>query len=162
MRVTLDIGQILFGFLQYDLFTVNNVYWLRCCCKVLFGDRTGRSTCNLLEFFFFFWFSKYFVFLFMRTFLVHLVHFCSGSNMSLFPFLELLFSSECYIGLRYDCRFAGQIGYALVPMIARGVMLGADQPVILHMLDIPPAAEALNGVKMELVDAAFPLLKGMQ
>ena len=55
---------------------------------------------------------------------------------------------------------AGQIGYALVPMIARGIMLGPDQPVILHMLDIPPAAEALNGVKMELVDAAFPLLKG--
>ncbi|KAL0366926.1 UNVERIFIED_CONTAM: malate dehydrogenase [Sesamum radiatum] len=46
-------------------------------------------------------------------------------------------------------------------MIARGVMLGADQPVILHMLDIPPAADALNGVKMELVDAAFPLLKGV-
>ena len=46
-------------------------------------------------------------------------------------------------------------------MIARGVMLGPDQPVILHMLDIPPAAEALNGVKMELVDAAFPLLKGL-
>ncbi|RWV82616.1 hypothetical protein GW17_00055868 [Ensete ventricosum] len=46
-------------------------------------------------------------------------------------------------------------------MIARGVMLGPDQPVILHMLDIPPAAEALNGVKMELVDAAFPLLKGV-
>lgn len=45
-------------------------------------------------------------------------------------------------------------------MIARGVMLGPDQPVILHMLDIPPAAEALNGVKMELIDAAFPLLKG--
>ncbi|KAF6154791.1 hypothetical protein GIB67_032403 [Kingdonia uniflora] len=57
--------------------------------------------------------------------------------------------------------FSGQIGYALVPMVARGVMLGADQPVILHMLDIPPAAEALNGVKMELVDAAFPLLKGV-
>lgn len=56
---------------------------------------------------------------------------------------------------------AGQIGYALVPMIARGVMLGLDQPIILHMLDIPPAAEALNGVKMELVDAAFPLLKGV-
>ncbi|CAN6547771.1 unnamed protein product [Malus baccata var. baccata] len=56
---------------------------------------------------------------------------------------------------------AGQIGYALVPMIARGIMLGADQPVILHLLDIPPAAEALNGVKMELVDAAFPLLKGV-
>jgi len=56
---------------------------------------------------------------------------------------------------------AGQIGYALVPMIARGVMLGPDQPVILHMLDIPPAAESLNGVKMELTDAAFPLLKGV-
>ncbi|MCO5571648.1 hypothetical protein L7F22_025395 [Adiantum nelumboides] len=56
---------------------------------------------------------------------------------------------------------AGQIGYALVPMIARGVMLGLDQPIILHMLDIPPAAEALNGVKMELVDAAFPLLKSV-
>lgn len=56
---------------------------------------------------------------------------------------------------------AGQIGYALVPMIARGAMLGPNQPVILHMLDIPPAAGALNGVKMELIDAAFPLLKGL-
>ncbi|KAG6786633.1 hypothetical protein POTOM_008240 [Populus tomentosa] len=56
---------------------------------------------------------------------------------------------------------AGQIGYAIVPMIARGVMLGPDQPVILHLLDIEPAAEALNGVKMELIDAAFPLLKGV-
>ncbi|XP_010532637.1 PREDICTED: malate dehydrogenase, cytoplasmic 2-like [Tarenaya hassleriana] len=56
---------------------------------------------------------------------------------------------------------AGQIGYALLPMIARGIMLGPEQPVILHMLDIPPAADALNGVKMELVDAAFPLLKGV-
>ncbi|KAJ8573355.1 hypothetical protein K7X08_009866 [Anisodus acutangulus] len=54
---------------------------------------------------------------------------------------------------------AGQIGYALVPMIARGAMLGLDQPVIIHMLDIEPAAEALKGVKMELIDAAFPLLK---
>ncbi|XAR63228.1 Malate dehydrogenase [Bertholletia excelsa] len=56
---------------------------------------------------------------------------------------------------------AGQIGYALVPMIARGVMLGPDQPVILHMLDIEAVAEALEGVKMELIDAAFPLLKGV-
>ncbi|KAI8025317.1 hypothetical protein LOK49_LG02G00739 [Camellia lanceoleosa] len=56
---------------------------------------------------------------------------------------------------------AGQIGYALVPMIARGAMLGPDQPVILHMLDIQPAAQALKGVKMELVDAAFPLLRGI-
>lgn len=67
---------------------------------------------------------------------------------------------EYYVNRIMLFCFPGQIGYALVPMIARGVMLGADQPVILHMLDIPPAAEALNGVKMELVDAAFPLLKG--
>ncbi|KAK7820882.1 malate dehydrogenase [Quercus suber] len=53
----------------------------------------------------------------------------------------------------------GQIGYAIAPMIARGIMLGPDQPVILHLLDIALAAEALNGVKMELLDAAFPLLK---
>ncbi|XP_021737213.1 malate dehydrogenase, cytoplasmic-like isoform X3 [Chenopodium quinoa] len=65
------------------------------------------------------------------------------------------------LGSGYGGDVSGQIGYALVPMIARGVMLGADQPVILHMLDIPPAAEALNGVKMELVDAAFLLLKGI-
>jgi len=57
--------------------------------------------------------------------------------------------------------FSGQIGYALVPLIARGLMLGPDQPVILHMLDIEPAAEALNGVKMELIDSALPLLKGV-
>ncbi|KAK4488546.1 hypothetical protein RD792_004310 [Penstemon davidsonii] len=44
-------------------------------------------------------------------------------------------------------------------MMAKGAMLGPDQPVIIHMLDIEPAAEALNGVKMELIDAAFPLLK---
>ncbi|EXB37586.1 Malate dehydrogenase [Morus notabilis] len=56
---------------------------------------------------------------------------------------------------------AGQIGYAIVSMIARGAMLGPDQPVILHLLDIEPAAEALKGVKMELIDAAFPLLKGV-
>lgn len=46
-------------------------------------------------------------------------------------------------------------------MIARGMMLGPNQPVILHMLDIEPAVEALKGVKMELIDAAFPLLRGM-
>lgn len=63
---------------------------------------------------------------------------------------------------KYNVEFllTGQIGYALVPMIASGVMLGPDQPVIIHMLDIEGAAEALNGVKMELIDAAFPLLKG--
>uniref|UniRef100_A0A7S2X027 malate dehydrogenase n=1 Tax=Chloropicon primus TaxID=1764295 RepID=A0A7S2X027_9CHLO len=56
---------------------------------------------------------------------------------------------------------AGQIGYALAPMIARGLMLGPDQPVILHLLEIPPAATALEGVCMELTDAAFPLLQGV-
>jgi malate dehydrogenase len=46
-------------------------------------------------------------------------------------------------------------------MIARGMMLGPNQPVILHMLDIEPGLEALKGVKMELIDGAFPLLRGM-
>ncbi|TVU01406.1 hypothetical protein EJB05_53119 [Eragrostis curvula] len=55
---------------------------------------------------------------------------------------------------------AGQIGYAIVAMIARGQMLGPDQPVVLHMLDLPRMADALNGVRMELVDAALPLLRG--
>eukprot|EP00879_Flechtneria_rotunda_P006264 GHRR01006584.1.p1 GENE.GHRR01006584.1~~GHRR01006584.1.p1 ORF type:complete len:331 (+),score=95.72 GHRR01006584.1:53-1045(+) len=53
---------------------------------------------------------------------------------------------------------AGQIGYAICPLVARGAMLGPDQPIILHLLDIEPAATALQGVRMELVDAAFPLL----
>lgn len=69
--------------------------------------------------------------------------------------------TEIHLILQQLDMITGQIGYALVPMIARGLMLGPDQPVILHMLDIPPAAEALNGVKMELIDAALPLLKGM-
>ncbi|CAK0785197.1 Lymphocyte antigen 86 [Coccomyxa viridis] len=56
---------------------------------------------------------------------------------------------------------AGQIGYALAPQVARGAMLGPDQPVILHLLDIPPAAQSLEGVKMELIDAALPLLAGV-
>lgn len=46
-------------------------------------------------------------------------------------------------------------------MIARGLMLGPDQPVVLHMLDIPRSAETLNGVRMELIDAALPLLRGV-
>lgn len=57
-------------------------------------------------------------------------------------------------------RNTGQIGYALCPMVAAGRMLGPDQPVVLHLLDIPPAAKALEGVRMELLDAAFPLLEG--
>ena len=56
---------------------------------------------------------------------------------------------------------AGQIGYALLFRIASGAMLGDDQPVILHLLDITPAMEALEGVRMELEDCAFPLLAGI-
>jgi malate dehydrogenase len=56
---------------------------------------------------------------------------------------------------------AGQIGYALLFRIASGAMLGDDQPVILHLLDITPAMDALDGVKMELEDCAFPLLAGV-
>ena len=54
---------------------------------------------------------------------------------------------------------AGQIGYALLFRIASGAMLGNDQPVILQLLDITPAMDALQGVKMELDDCAFPLVK---
>lgn len=56
---------------------------------------------------------------------------------------------------------AGQIGYALLFRIASGAMLGDDQPVILQLLDITPALDALEGVKMELDDCAFPLLTGV-
>lgn len=56
---------------------------------------------------------------------------------------------------------AGQIGYALLFRIASGAMLGPDQPVILHMLEITPALGALEGVVMELNDCAFPLLHGV-
>ncbi|HEX6417055.1 MAG TPA: malate dehydrogenase [Acidimicrobiales bacterium] len=53
---------------------------------------------------------------------------------------------------------AGQIGYALLFRIASGQMLGDDQPVILQLLEIPQALGALEGVRMELDDCAFPLL----
>ena len=56
---------------------------------------------------------------------------------------------------------AGQISYSLIFRIAHGDMLGADQPVILQLLEIPPAMNALNGVVMELNDCAFPLLAGV-
>ena len=55
---------------------------------------------------------------------------------------------------------AGQIGYSLLFRIASGEMLGPDQPIILQMLEIPPAMDALRGVTMELDDCAFPLLAG--
>ncbi len=54
---------------------------------------------------------------------------------------------------------AGQIGYQLCFRIAAGDMLGKDQPVILQLLEITPALGALEGVAMELKDAAFPLLQ---
>lgn len=56
---------------------------------------------------------------------------------------------------------AGQIGYQLLFRIAAGNMLGDDQPVILHLLEIPPAMQAVQGVVMELEDCAFPLLQGI-
>ena len=56
---------------------------------------------------------------------------------------------------------AGQIGYQLAFRIASGQMLGQDQPVILQLLEIPPALPALNGVVMELDDCAFGTLAGI-
>ncbi len=54
---------------------------------------------------------------------------------------------------------AGQIAYSLLFRIAAGAMLGPHQPVALHILEIPEALPMLEGVKMELLDCAFPLLK---
>ncbi len=56
---------------------------------------------------------------------------------------------------------AGQIGYSLLFRIASGAMLGPDTPVILQLLEITPALKALDGVRMELDDCAFPLLDGI-
>ena len=56
---------------------------------------------------------------------------------------------------------AGQIGYQLAFRIASGQLLGANQPIILQLLEIPPAMDALKGVAMELEDCAFPTLDGV-
>ena len=56
---------------------------------------------------------------------------------------------------------AGQIGYSLLFRIASGQVFGPDQPVILHLVEIPPAMGALDGVHMELDDCAFPTLAGV-
>ena len=56
---------------------------------------------------------------------------------------------------------AGNISYAMLFRIASGEMLGKDQPVILNLLEITPALDALKGVVMELQDCAFPLLAGI-
>jgi uncharacterized membrane protein YphA (DoxX/SURF4 family) len=56
---------------------------------------------------------------------------------------------------------AGQIGYSLIFRIAAGEVFGRGQPVILHLIEIPPAMGGLEGIHMELDDCAFPLLKGL-
>ncbi|MDP9408592.1 MAG: malate dehydrogenase [Actinomycetota bacterium] len=56
---------------------------------------------------------------------------------------------------------AGQIGYALLFRVASGQLLGADVPVRLRLLEIPPAVKAAEGTAMELDDCAFPLLSGI-
>ncbi|EDV58532.1 malate dehydrogenase, cytoplasmic [Drosophila erecta] len=56
---------------------------------------------------------------------------------------------------------AGQIAYSLLYMIARGEVFGKDQPIVLHLLDIPPMVGVLEGVVMELADCALPLLVGV-
>ena len=53
---------------------------------------------------------------------------------------------------------AGQISYSLLFRIASGQMLGADQPIILQLLEITPAMKAIEGVVMEIDDCAFPLV----
>jgi len=53
---------------------------------------------------------------------------------------------------------AGQIGYSLIPLVASGAVFGEDQPIILHLLDIPPMEKALKGVVMEIEDCAYPLV----
>ena len=57
---------------------------------------------------------------------------------------------------------AGQIGYSLVFRVASGELFGPDQPVVLQLLEIPPAMGALEGVAMELDDCAFGLLSGIE
>src|SRR5215471_4052835 len=57
---------------------------------------------------------------------------------------------------------SGNVSYALLTRIASGELLGADQPVVLRLLDIEPAMTALEGVVMELEDGAHPLLRGIE
>lgn len=56
---------------------------------------------------------------------------------------------------------AGQIAYSLIPIVARGDVFGKDQPIVLHLLDIPPMKTVLDGVVMEIEDCSFPLLRGI-
>lgn len=57
---------------------------------------------------------------------------------------------------------AGQIAYSLIPILARGDVFGEDQPIILHLLDIPPMKAVLDGVVMEIEDCSFSLLQGVE
>jgi malate dehydrogenase len=54
---------------------------------------------------------------------------------------------------------AGQIGYSLIGMASSGLMFGFDQPIILHLLEVPVAMDALKGVVMEMTDSAYPMLQ---
>lgn len=56
---------------------------------------------------------------------------------------------------------AGQIGYSLIFRLASGEVFGPNQPVILHLVEVPPVMKALDGVEMELDDCAFPTLAGV-
>lgn len=57
---------------------------------------------------------------------------------------------------------AGQIAYSLIPIVARGDVFGPQQPIILHLLDIPPMKTALDGVVMEIEDCVFDLVRGIE
>jgi malate dehydrogenase len=63
--------------------------------------------------------------------------------------------------MKSPIKVAGQIGYALLFRIASGQMFGPDQPIALHLIEIPVALNALEGVVMELHDCAFPLLQSI-
>jgi len=56
---------------------------------------------------------------------------------------------------------AGQIGYALIFRLASGQVFGPQQPIILHLIEVPPVMPSLDGVEMELDDCAFPTLAGV-
>lgn len=56
---------------------------------------------------------------------------------------------------------AGQIAYSLILQIGKGDVFGPSQPVILHLLDIPPMMSVLQGVVMEIEDCALPLVQGI-
>lgn len=85
--------------------------------------------------------------------------FADGTNFSIFKEL-LLLMKKTPIKVAVTGA-AGQIGYALVFRIASGGMFGADQPVVLQLIEVEQVLPALQGVVMELADGAFPLLKGV-